>query len=106
MSKQPLFKPNDDGGYDISPAGVLLILTDTANGDPSEVSPIGMTRCLALIDAILTAAHAGGYKQCDILKTLLARNQPSRRITDMAQAACTAAGDAAMRDIFARAKLA
>ena len=54
---------------------------------------------------MLSAARAGGYPQGDILRTLLARNQPTRRVMVMAQAACDAAGDGALRDVFKRAGL-
>jgi hypothetical protein len=104
MNTQQIFKPNGDG-FDISPAGVLLIAAGTVYGDPSETTPQGMSNARALIDELLDAAVAGGYTQGDILRTLLARNQPTPRVMAMAQAACDAAGDIAIRDVFRKARL-
>lgn len=106
MTTRPLFTPTAGGtAYDIQPAGVLLLAADTAYGDPSQSSPEGIRNARVLIDAVLSAARAGGYTQGDILRTLLARNQPTHRAMVMAQAACDAAGDAALRDVFKRAGL-
>ena len=104
MNTQPMFKENGDG-YDISAAGVVLIMAEIVYGDDAETSAEGMRKSTALLNAVLTAAHDGGYKQCDILRTLLARNQPDRRVMAMVQAACNAAGDAAMHEVFARVRL-
>ena len=58
------------------------------------------------LDGILNAARAGGFTQGDILRTLLARNQTTRRVAAMAQAAVDAAGDAAISDLFDRLRAA
>ncbi|SFV15507.1 hypothetical protein [Pseudoduganella namucuonensis] len=105
MTTQPMFTPNGDG-YDIAPAGVLLLAADTAYGPPHETTPQGMRNARTLMDGILDAARAGGYTQGDILRTLLARNQPTRRVQEMAQAACDTAGAAALTSVFERARLA
>jgi hypothetical protein len=100
MSKTPsLFAPNGDG-YDIQPAGVLLILADTVYNNPQDSSPTGRVRAKNMIDAILTAARAGGFKQGDILATLLATSEVTHRLKDMAVAACDAAGPDAIGQIF------
>lgn len=104
MNTQPMFKENGDG-YDISAAGVVLIVAGIVYGDDAETSAEGMRKSTALLDGVLTAAHAGGYRQCDILRTLLARNQPDRRVMLMVQAACNAAGDTAMRDVLVSMRL-
>ena len=94
------FTPNSDG-YDIQPAGVLLLLADTIYGDGrNDSTPTGQARADKMIDAMLSAARAGGYKQTDILQTLLVRGERSKRIQDMARAACDAAGNDRLKVIF------
>jgi hypothetical protein len=101
MTNQPLFTPTADGtAYDIQPAGVVLLLANIVYGDPSETPPAGRARAKVFVDAMLAAAHVGGYKQCDILHTLLARNESSARIQLMVRDACSAAGDAAIGRLF------
>lgn len=104
-TSQPMFTPNGDG-YDISPAGVLLLAAETVYGPPHETTPEGVRKARALIDDMLAAARAGGFMQNDILLTLLARNQPTKRCAAMAQAACDAAGADALHGVLARARLA
>ena len=107
MNAQPMFTDNGDG-YDITPAGVLLLVADTVYGDPSETTPQGMANAQALMDGILAAARAGGFMQNDILLTLLtllARKPITRRVAALAQAAVDAAGDDAMQAVFAKARL-
>ena len=99
MNAQAMFTPNGNG-YDISPAGLLIIAAGTAYGDPSETTPEGMRNSNAIINEILNAARAGGFTQCDVLHTLLSRNQPTKRIAEMAQAACDAAGYDGYRAVF------
>lgn len=100
-TSKPLFVPTVDGqAYDIQPAGVLLLLVNIIYGDPSETPPTGRVRAKTFFDAMLAVAHVGGYKQCDILHTLLARNESSARIQLMAREACSAAGDAAIGKLF------
>ena len=100
MTTQPLFTPTADGtAYNIQPAGVLL-LANVVYGDPVDTPPAGRARAKAVVDAILAAAQVGGYKQCDILHTLLARDESSARIQLMARDACSAAGDLAIGQIF------
>jgi hypothetical protein len=104
MSTQPMFTPNGDG-YDITPAGVLLVAAGTAYGDPAESTPQGIRNALLLIEGILSAAFAGGFKQGDILGTLL-QQTPTPRVQTMAQEACEAAGFAAIEAVFRRVRLA
>jgi hypothetical protein len=104
MSAQPMFKPNGDQ-YDVSPAGVLLLAAITAFGDPAESTPEGIRRALMLVDGTLSAAFSGGFTQCDILRTLLERNQPTRRVKTMAEAACMAAGTDAIQAVWRRVGL-
>ena len=100
MTTQPLFTTTADGtAYDIQQAGVLL-LANTVYGDPVDTPPAGRARAMAMVGAMLAAAQAGGYKQCDILHTLLARNESSARIQLMARDACIAAGDLTIGQIF------
>ncbi len=76
------------------------MLADTVYGDPSETPPAGRARAQAMLDAILSAASAGGFTQFDILATLLSRNEVSPRVNTMAIQACEAAGSAALGKIF------
>jgi len=101
MTSKPLFSPTADGtAYDIQPAGVLLILAGTVYADPDQTTPAGRVRGLTMIDAILTAARAGGFTQCDILATLLSKNEVSQRVKTMALQACAAAGNEALGKVF------
>jgi len=95
-----LFTPNGDG-YDIAPAGVLLMLGDTVCNNHHESSAKGRDRATQLVKAILQAAHAGGYKQADILETLLLeKGESSQRVRAMCVTACEAAGNDAIGNIF------
>ena len=95
-----LFTPNGDG-FEIQPAGVLLILADTIYNNPQDSSLTGRARARTMMDAILSAARAGGFKQGDILATLLAKGEVSHRVKEMAVAACDAARPDAIGRIFA-----
>ena len=103
MNDQPMFRPNGDG-YDVSPAGVLLLAAGTIYCDPSETTPQGISNARKLMDGILTAAHDGGFKQGDILRMLLARNQVTQRLAAMARAACAVAGAVAIGEVLTRAR--
>jgi hypothetical protein len=92
----PLFTPNGDG-YDIQPAGVLILLA----GEVYDENPSKSPRLKNIIGQFLSAARAGGFKQSDILETLLATGEVSHRVKDMAVAACDAAGPDAIGRIFA-----
>jgi hypothetical protein len=96
----PLFVPNGDG-YDIAPAGVLMMMGDTVCNNHHESSPKGRALATQLVKDILKAAHAGGYKQADILETLLLeKGESSKRIRNMCVQACEAAGNEAIGKIF------
>ena len=98
MNDQPLFTPAADGtAYDIQPAGVLILLAAEIHENPG-VHWNG--RIQGHIDAMLTAARAGGFTQSDILATLLSKNEVSHRVKAMAVQACAAAGNEAMGWIF------
>jgi hypothetical protein len=99
MTNTPLFKPTPDG-YDIQPAGVLIMLASHIYDPESDLSPDGKDRLKGHIDAVMAAARAGGFTQCDILATLLSRNEVSHRVKAMAVQACEAAGNEAIGRIF------
>ena len=97
----PLFTPNGDG-YDIQPAGIIMILADTVYGDGrNDSTPIGRARAMEMLAAIFKAARAGGFTQGDVLMTLLSRNEVSHRVKTMAVQACAAAGNDRLGVIFA-----
>ena len=101
MTTQPLFKPTPDGtAYDIQPAGVLILLASYVYDHESDLSHDGRERLKGHIDALMKAARAGGFTQCDILATLLSRNEVSHRVKAMAVQACEAAGNEAIGRIF------
>ena len=101
-TSQPLFTPTADGqAYDIAPAGVLLILADMVYGPQDDPAWTGRAKTEAMIQAMLAAARVGGYPQTDILHTLLVRGERSKRIENMARAACAAAGNDRLAALFA-----
>jgi len=102
MSIQGIFKPKANGnGFDITPAGVLLVVAECAYGAPGNTTPKDMRDARTLVDGVLAAARAGGFAQYDILAALLSRGERSDRVTKMAIAACNAAGESALLEIFA-----
>jgi hypothetical protein len=102
VSTQLMFKPNGDG-YDVSPAGVILIIAGMVYGeDRATMSRAGIQNFTRLIDDVLAAARANGYPHEDILRTLLARNESGPRMVEMMQAACDAAGSATMDTVIGR----
>ena len=74
--------------YLCSLAGCLLLAAGAVYGDPRETTPKGRANGRLMMGAILAAARKAGYTQGDILATLLARNERSRRVAEMAAAAC------------------
>jgi len=85
----------------VAPAGVLLLMADCAYGNPAKTAPKDAHDARALVDGVLAAARAGGFVQYDILGMLLSRNERSARVAEMAVAACNAAGESALLEIFA-----
>ncbi len=98
MTDKPLFTSTADGtAYDIQPAGVLILLAAEIHENP-RLHKNG--RLQGHIEAMLTAARAGGFTQGDILATLLSKNEVSHRVKAMAVQACAAAGNEALGRIF------
>ena len=93
------FTPNGDG-YDIHPAGVLLILASMVYGRQDDPAWTDGPKTEAIVERMLSAARTGGYTQTDILHTLLVSGENSKRVQDMARAACDAAGNERIREIF------
>ncbi len=82
-----MFSPRKDGAYDISAPGVVILLGSYAY-EPDSPNP-------ALVDTlrrILSAAVAGGFKNADLLETLLSRGEVSMRVKQLATEAANAAG--------------
>jgi len=101
-TSKPLFTPTADGtAFDMQPAGVLLILADMVYGPQDDPAWTGGPKTEAMVQAMLAAARAGGYAQADILHTLLVRCERSKRVENMARAACAAAGNARLAALFA-----
>ena len=99
---KPLFTLTADGtAFDMQPAGVLLILADMVYGPQDDPAWTGRAKTEAMIQAMLAAARVGGYPQTDNLHTLLVRGERSKRIENMARAACAAAGNDRLAALFA-----
>ena len=90
MTYDQAFIPRPDGGYDIRPEGVLLLLgREISTTPPSALR----AKLEGHVRAFLQAAQAGGYKQTDVLETLLARGDTSKRVLRMCHEACRSAGN-------------
>lgn len=91
----------DGQAYDLNPTAVLLILADTAYGEGShDTPPTGQARAAKTVADMLAAAAAGGYRQADILETLLTMGEVSKRVTTMCADAMDAAGNERIRAVF------
>jgi hypothetical protein len=94
MTYDQAFTLRPAGGYDIQPAGVLLLLGREINTTP----PTALRAKLeGHVRAFPQAAQAGGYKQTDVLETLLSRGDTSKRVLRMCHEACCAAGNHRIR---------
>ena len=107
MSTQPLFKQNPDdpeGGYLISPAGVLLLVGTMAHEPDGEIPAQGRRNALDALARLLGAARVGGFTQGQVLETMLAKGETSQRVKVLAQAAVDAAGAEAIAAILTELK--
>jgi hypothetical protein len=89
-----------------TPEGLLLAAAEGLYGAPDELAPEARHIAHALIAGVLSAASAGGFKQADIVATMLANCEISHRTRSMARQACAAAGTAALRQLLERIGLA
>lgn len=85
-TKQPLFRKDASvpGGYLISVTGALLLSAGAAYGPADECTPEGRARGLRVVKRILSAATKAGFTQSGIFETLLARNEVTQRVKDLA----------------------
>lgn len=88
MSK-PMFSPRQDGAYDITAPGVIILL-GSYSYEPDSPNPA----LVATLRRILSASVAGGFKNADLLETLLSRGEVSQRVKQLATEAANAAGHA------------
>jgi len=87
-----IFTPAPDGkSFKNSAVSTLLFLAGELYADPCKLSEVDRKRTHWVIDALLKAARAGGFLHGDILATLLARNEVSKRVIDLATQAFEAA---------------
>lgn len=101
MSETPLFIPRPDGTYDIQPAGVMILFAqDIYENQTMHVKGKLMT----FVELLLNEAARNGFKQRDILETLLFTGQYHKRTQDLARAACKAIGDERLAEIIAQFK--
>lgn len=97
MTYDQTFTLRPDGSYDIQPAGVLLLF----GREISTTPPTALRAKLeGHVQAFLQAARAGGFKQTDVLETLLARGDTSKRVLTMCHEACDAAGFDCIKEIM------
>lgn len=92
QAPQAFVRPNGNG-YDLSPAAVLLMAADALYGDPSETTPEGRKNAQAVVEGLIAAAIAGGYKQADILQTKLSQRNAGKDVIVMAMNAMRTAGN-------------
>jgi hypothetical protein len=92
--------PDGAGGYNLSPAAVLLIAGDTLYGDPSETTPDGLTAAARYVDAFLAAAVSGGFRKADILRTRMAGRETGIRLMSLAREAEGAAGPQRLSEVL------
>jgi hypothetical protein len=92
----------DGQAYDLNATAILLISADTAYGEGMrDTPPTGQARAATIVRDLLAAATAGGYAQADILESLLARGESSKRVTAMCADAMNAAGDRRIGQVLA-----
>lgn len=87
-------------------AGLLLVAAEGLYGAPHELTPEAQHIACALIEGVLSAASAGGFKQADIFATMLANCEISHRTRSMARQACAAAGTSTLCQLLERIGLA
>jgi hypothetical protein len=104
VKTNPTFKLNGEGpAHD--PMVVLISVAGIVYQGFAMTTPEGSRKANVFLDEMLAAAFRGGFRQGDILRTLLSRNDQSSRTLVMAEAACLAAGDKAIQEIFDNAEL-
>lgn len=74
-------------------AELLMGLAQNLVIPPEDATPEGAKLARTYVDGMLAAAKAGGYMQCEILETMLAKCDITDRLRMMAQCACEAAGE-------------
>lgn len=94
---QPLHTKSADGTDLLSAAGVLFLAASAAfdKNHPADARK----RATAVVENLLNAAHAAGFKQRDILQTLLQRGERSDRVRQMVQQACAVIPNADLIEI-------
>lgn len=73
-----------DGEPHINGAGFLLLSADALHGDSVPVTSECRRRAQCTIDALLSAARAGGFTQSEVLETLLSTDRDAERTVDLA----------------------
>lgn len=96
---------DDEQPIPLTPPDVLLLAADTVYGDPRETTQDGQRKAQFVIDSILSAAIAGGFKYEQTLRALMKLNRPTQLMLELARSACKAAGDPALRKVFDQAGL-
>ena len=95
----PMFSPRQDGAYDITAPGVIILLGSYAY-EPDSPNTV----LVDILRRILSAAVAGGFKNADLLETLLSRGEVSQRVKQLATEAANAAGHERVLEILRESK--
>ncbi|SAL17002.1 hypothetical protein AWB71_00686 [Caballeronia peredens] len=83
-----------DGETFINGAGVLLMAANTLHSNDGQFAEVARQRAQSTIDALLSAARAGGFTQGDVLETLLSTDRNSERAVDLSIIAMDCIGGA------------
>lgn len=73
-----------DGEPYINGAGILLLSATALHGRDIPVTSDARRRAQSTIDALLSAARAGGFTQSEVLETLLSTDRDAERTVDLA----------------------
>lgn len=90
MNHRHAFIEKPDGSYDVTPPGLMLLLAREIHTTPPTAL---RTKLEEHLRTFLRAATAGGYRQVEVLETLLSRGETSKRVLTMCVEACDAAGN-------------
>lgn len=83
-----MFTPNDNGGYDMSPAGMLLLAAHTYYRLKHENSQARLDSAKQFMQQVLTEARIAGFARISRLSAVLVCGDKSPQVVKMANQAC------------------
>jgi hypothetical protein len=98
-----MFTPNASGGYDMSPAGMLVLAAQTYYRLKHENSPERIASAKQFMQDVLAEARTVGYSRISQLSAALLCGERSPRLTAMANHACAKVSTAKMRQFIGQA---